>query len=808
MKDKKKNTGRKEPAEKIEKEVPVQEEPVFEGLEEALSTVPEEEVKKEDLDDTRETFAKKEETAAEVVIPLASDKEMKKAQKKAKKEEKKALKKEKKQKNKKKRIIIWSIVIVLLLALIGGGAWFVNKKYHEYMDDVPELDLTLLDDYSIASKIYDRNGELLTEVGANENVDWVGLEDCPQQLIDAFISIEDVRFYQHPGFDIKRLISAVIGQVTGKGTHGASTITQQLVRRTYLSSEVTYKRKAQEIYLSYQLEQKLDKDQILEYYINRIYFGDLAYGIGAAADDYFDKDVSELTLKECAMLAGVINSPSMYNPRWAEDEEMTLANERTNTVLYAMWQNEKITEEEYEAAVNEPLVIAPKKVLGLYDYPYFIEYAIDNVAAKMIQQDGGEVNDDTLAAKKEQIKNGGYEIYTTLDRTIQETLDTSVEEYTNYPVSKDGSETEVTAVIINQHNGEVVAMRGGRHLPEERESFNRATMSKQPTGSSFKPVSVYAPCLEVGYSPGTVVADKKEPIIGYGLDNGYPGGECFNRGVTMREALESSHNIPASRFLCELLGIDNSVKYLLLNGFQPEELSSTASGEALGADSVTTLEMTAAYATLANGGTYIEPHGFTKVVDRHGKTVLTAEDTLDVHTVYSLRTCWQIVDMMSSNMVSGLGVHARLSGMASAGKTGTHEDEIVDFGGFTPYYTSFIRMSTDNYTPFKNAWSYTQPTRLWKQYMTVIHEDLENKEILDVTPSELGLYKVTVCRECGKLPIEGDSTASEWFYDENRPTQTCQGHWESEWPEPEDKNSEEWYWWNIWYQEQKAARGG
>ncbi len=772
--------------------------------EEILSDIVNEAVKESPV--SEETSMEEAPLAAAAAAPLTKQeqRQQKKAEKKAAKAARKEAKKEKRKKNRKKRLIIWLIVLAILAAGIGFGVKFALDKYHEYLDDVPELDLAKLTEHSIVSEIYDRNGVLITDYGTTENVYWVNIEDCPQQLIDAFISVEDIRFYQHKGFDIKRLVSAVINQVANKlhigsgRTHGASTITQQLIRNVYLTQEVTYKRKAQEIYLAYQLEQQISKDEILECYMNKIYFGDLNYGIGAAAMDYFDKDVKDLTLRECAMIAGVTNSPTYYNPRLAEDEEMTATNRRTDTVLYAMYQNEKITEEEYEAALNEKLVIAPRKYAELYPYPYFVEYAIDNVASKLIELDGEEVNDETLKLKKDELKNGGYKIYTTIDPAIQDELDNDVANYNNYPKSKDGSETQVSAVIIDQHTGEVVAMCGGRELPEERESFNRATMSRQPTGSSFKPLSVYAPCIEEGIPPATSVLDKKEAIIGYGLTNGYPGGECYDRGIGMREALESSHNIPASRFLCEKLGIENSVKYLLLNGFKPEELSSTASGEALGADSVTTLEMTAGYATLANDGVYIEPHGFLKVVDRRGNVVLDSSDPelIDTHRVFSSRTSWLITDLMSTNMVRGLGVHARLSGMASAGKTGTHEDEIVDFGGFTPYYTSFIRMSLDNYTPFSNAWSYTQPTRLWKQYMTAIHADLENKPINEHTARELGLYTQTVCRECGKWPLEGSgaATVSDYTWDgAQKPEGTCEGHWdETDW---EHWTEEDWARW-------------
>lgn len=686
----------------------------------------------------------------------------------------------------KKRYVIIPLILLLLLGIAYGG-YQVYKTLQSYLVDVPELDMEKLKDFSAESEIYDRNGNLLTTYGGIENVDWVTFEECPQYLVDAFVSVEDERFYKHNGLDIRRFISAAINQLTKRNTHGGSTITQQLVSNVFLTKEVTYKRKFQEIYMSMNLEKQLTdelgdkeaaKNQILEYYMNHIYFGDLAYGVGAAASDYFDKDVKDLSLKEAALIAGVTNSPSYYNPRGCEvlDDECP-AVVRANTVLYTMHNNKKISDEDYEKAINEQLVIAPRKYRELYPYPHLVEYTINNVAEKLLIKEGKETTSEAIAEKIDEIKNAGYKIYSTIDPRIQDIVQENVDTYENYPIARDGTLAEPQIAVIENHTGEVIAMCGSRIIPDDFDTFNRATMAYQPTGSTFKPLSVYAPCIEVGLGTGSVAKDTDEPIPGYNASGGVPGGVRFDRVCTMREALEFSHNVPAVRFLLEGCGIDNSMRFLTSMGFKKEELSPSPAGLALGASSVTVLEMTAAYQTFANDGVYIEPHGFTKIVDKHGNVILEANDeTIDTHRVFSESTNWMTVDMLRTNMINGIGVNARLANMACAGKTGTHEWEVVAFGGFTPYYTSYIRITTDSYSYLVNSASYTQPTRLWKYYMTDIHEGLESKSLTSHDASELDIVRIAVCKESGMSPIEGCPTAYEYFLKGTFRGGVCPGH--------------------------------
>ncbi|MBQ1319530.1 MAG: transglycosylase domain-containing protein, partial [Solobacterium sp.] len=606
-------------------------------------------------------------------------------------------KKKKKKKTGKHRGLKAVLAVFLLMFAIGGAA--VGGYIMKNLEDVPELDLYQLRDYSMATQLYDINGNFVAEYQANENVDWAYIDEVPQHLKDAFISIEDKRFYKHHGLDLPRFLNAVWGQLTHTSSHGGSTITQQVIKNTYLTQEVTYKRKIQEIYLALKLERELDKDQILEVYMNTIFYGDSNYGIKVAAWDYFGKTLDELTLRECAILAGLAQSPNEYNPRLNMLKgDMGPTNYRANTVLYAMHENGVITDEEYEEALNDTLVVREATSKGeLYQYPAYVEYAVEDVAKALLVKEGKELTDSAIAAKKALMRQAGYRITLGIDTNIQQILQDSVATFNGYPYARDGSMVEASAVVIDQHTGRVVAMVGSREVPTEPEVLNRATDSLQPVGSSMKPLAVYAPALEEGCYPGTTVMDIKEDIPGYGIDNDYPNGPVTGGAITMREALELSHNVAAARFMLEKVGVERSFEYLLQEGFDEAHLDHTPAGLALGAVSVTTLEMAGAYATLANGGIYIQPHAYVEVLDRNGN-VLLSEDDVVTRRVFAETTAWLITDMMHTNMIGGLGVEANLRTMTCAGKTGTHEDKTITFGGYTPYYTSFLRISSDSYT--------------------------------------------------------------------------------------------------------------
>lgn len=724
----------------------------------------------------------------------------------------------KKKKHKIRKIILkcFSILFVILLIITMVGGIYAYSIVQDMLKDVPTLDLSKLDTYSKASEIYDNQGNLLTEYGSEKNITWVTYDEMPQYLKDAFVSIEDKRFYEHDGIDKKRLLGAIIGNLTNTASYGGSTITQQLIKNTYLTQERTYKRKIQEIYLAIQLEKELDsemgkekaKNTILEWYANTIFLGDSNYGIESASLYYFGKDVKYLTLREAACIAGLGQSPNYYNPRAnSENGDMTPTNNRTDTVLYAMHENGKITDQEYEDALEDTLEVrhyTPEDI-KTYDNAYFIDYAVRQVAEKLLLREGKEINDNNIAEKKDEIRNGGYKIYTTLDTNAQSILRDSIVNFNNYPGSTSGSEVQASAVIIDHHTGQIISIQGGREEPTVSEGFNRATDSTQAVGSSAKPLGVYAPALDLGYYPGTIIDDIPEDILGYDPANPYeqqwPNGETFNKPITMRKALEASHNIPAARLLLEKVGIEKSFDYYIKEGFNPNHLSKTASGLALGASDVTTLEMAGGYATLANGGVYIEPHTYTKVYDRNGNVVLDEENSIETHRAFSESTAWLITDMMYTNMYEGLGKRARLNNMTACGKTGTHEHKVISFGGYTHYYTSFVRISTDDYADMYNNSSTRQSTTLWKSYMDKLHEGLEDVPIQDKSADDLGIYKIAVCNKTGLLATQDcqwdNSSYMEYVTNTSAPTEYCEHPWNTQ-----DNNTNDY---QIWWDENGVA---
>ena len=700
-------------------------------------------------------------------------------------------KKEKKTKNKGKAKKVILILLGIFMVLMIGAGIFAWSYWNKLLEGCPELDLSKRYNYSIASTVYDVNEEEIAAYVGNENIEWVKIDEIPDQLKDAFIAIEDKRFYTHPGIDIRRLISAVIGQITHSSNHGGSTITQQLIKNMYLTRAKTYERKAQEIHLALQLEKQMSKDEILEWYLNILYLGETNYGVKIAAQDYFGKELNELSLRECAALAGLVQSPNVYNPRVAvRENNYEPMNYRINTVLYTMHEQGKITDEEYEYALNDTFDIkeSTERFL-LYDYPTYVEYAIEDVAKELLEKDGKPVTSETLQEMRIKIRNEGYQIYTAFDRNIQDIAQQEIHDFDNYPRTENGEDAEVSAVIMDHHNGRVVAMIGGRSETQSAEGFNRATDSLQAVGSSIKPLSVYAPALDCGCNPGTTVLDIKEKIEGYNTDEGYPGGLTDEDVITMRRALEQSHNIPAVRFLLEKVGIDKALEYMEAEGFDLNHISPSPAGMALGASDVSTLEMTAAYATLANLGEYIEPHAYIKVLDRDGNVILD-ESTVERHQVYKESTSWLVTDMMETNMVNGLGVRGRLKHMHCAGKTGTHEQKVISFGGYTPYYTSFVRVSSDDYVNLIKPSSYYMTSALWKAYMQPIHEGLEDKEILPKSAEELGIYKVSLCSNSGLLPKEDCPTHYEYVTDESKPKERCSQHY---YPNKEDQYE---CWWD------------
>ncbi|MEN6339084.1 MAG: transglycosylase domain-containing protein [Clostridiaceae bacterium] len=650
------------------------------------------------------------------------------------------------------------------------------------------------------------NGDLITTIADVEYRDWVDIENIPDMLKNAFISVEDVRFYKHSGVDFKRLFSAALEILGNSNSTGGSTITQQLIKNKILGSQRNYKRKIQEAYLALELETLISKDDILEAYLNDINLGESNYGVKTAAMDYFGKELSELTIRECAMLAGLPQAPYRYDPRknMYQRDQMEVTDERTNQVLSRMYQAGFITKEQYESALTEQVnIIEVSQKKQMYDMAYFVEYSISDVITHLLEKRGLSNTSANRSAVENELRTSGYHIYTTVDPTIQNTVQTTLSTWDSYPTladtsksllvetSEDGTVTETVepqaaAVVLDYHTGELRAVVGGRDEPAIRKGINRAT-SYTEVGSSIKPLSVYGPALDLGYSPASIVPNMDGAIEGWTTEKGYPSGGLDSRygPVTFRRALMSSLNVAAAHILMEDVTPAVAAEYLYQLGATESKINVDGSGLALGTSGLTPIQMAAAYGTIANGGVYLEPLSFTKVLDADGNVILDADEVRDTHRVFQESTAYLLVDMMTDAVKSGTGTKAKIADMTVAGKTGTNSDYAsVYFAGITPYYASTLWVGHDYPANKlkKGSSGGDEAAPLWQAYMSKIHEGLEDKSIIDADPTSLGLVKRTVCSVSGLLATdackddEDHKPVTDWFLASNAPTEYCDMH--------------------------------
>jgi len=426
---------------------------------------------------------------------------------------------------------------LLVLGVTGIGA--VLGLFEGYTNTVPELDISKIENQSQTSFIYDKDGTLITTYAGLENRTNATYEELPKYLVDAIVSIEDERFFHHNGIDLKRIAGAFLNNLTSSSTQGGSTITQQLIKMRVLSSEQTYKRKLQEAYLAVQLEKQYSKEDILTAYLNTINLGSGNYGVKAAAQDYFGKELKDLTLRECAMLASIANSPSLYNPRsnYYTKNKPERTNNRTDLVLRNMYKNDKISLEEYEAALAEQVYINPvSENSSLYDMPYFVEYAMEDVITHMLRRRGLEDNETNRDAVESELRSSGYHIYLTVDPEIQHEVEQSLYNWNKYPLTANESDLNIVytnadgtqytvaqpqaaTVVMDYRTGAVKAIVGGRQAPTAAKTLNRARVSRMPVGSSIKPIAIYGPAFEKGLTPGILKSAN------------YPGGNDYNKTV-------------------------------------------------------------------------------------------------------------------------------------------------------------------------------------------------------------------------------------------------------------------------------------
>ena len=545
---------------------------------------------------------------------------------------------------------IAAISLFFLLLILGG---LIFGYYASKAPTLSEKDLIA----TTSSKIYDNQNNLIADLGAEKRIN-VKTNEIPTDLVNAIVAIEDHRFFNHRGVDFIRIGGAFFSNLRG-GRQGGSTLTQQLIKLTYFStssSDQTLSRKIQEAWLATQLEQKATKQEILTYYINKVYMSNGNYGMQTAARSYYAKDLKDLSLPQVALLAGMPQAPNQYDPYTNPEAAL----QRRNLVLKEMLDMKSITNEQYESAVNTPVTDGLQSLTGSSNYPAYM----DNYLKEVIQQVEEETGYNVLTT--------GMDVYTNVDTAAQKRLWDiyNSDEYVNYP----DNELQVASTIIDVTNGKVIAQLGSRHQ-SSNVSFgtNQAVETNRDWGSTMKPISDYAPAIEHEEysSTGVTIPDTPYNFPGtntqiYNWDRQYYGN------ISMVYALQQSRNVPAVRAL-EKVGLKKAKKFLSSIGIDYPEMvyanaissNTSDSSNKYGASSE---KMAAAYATFANGGTYYKPQYVNRVVFSDGTT--KNFDTSGTR-VMKEATAYMMTDMLKSVITAGTGYNANISGLYHAGKTGT-----------------------------------------------------------------------------------------------------------------------------------------
>jgi len=683
------------------------------------------------------------------------------------------------------------LLIGLLTCVMIGGIFAIYVK----TTLGPTLKVNA-DDYTmnLSSVIYYQDkssGEWkeLQTIHGQENRIWVDYKDIPDALWQAAVAIEDKRFFDHHGVDWKRTIGATMNMFLGKNsTYGGSTITQQLLKNMTGDDQNTVKRKVTEIFRALEFEKNYSKQEILELYLNTIYLGNGCYGVQTAAQYYFGKDVSQLTVAECASLIGITNNPSVYSPL-RNDKTRANNKERQENILKEMLSQGYIDETAYQSANSETLTFTDGSTTAdelvaaaeagstesssQYN-SYFVDQVIRDVVSDMVEQLG--CSEETAKAK---IYHSGYNIYTTIDPDVQKITESVYENRDNLDVtSKSGQQLQSGITIVDVTNGDVVAMVGGVGEKKGDLVWNYATGFRQ-CGSAIKPITVYAPALDANVITMASTFDNY-PVR---LLNGNPWPKNSPAGytgwTTLATGVARSINTVAVQVV-EKLGLSASYKFATENlNLDLSEKDKNTASLGLGGltDGVNTEEMAGAYASFANDGVYNEPHLYTKVTDADGNTVL--EKSVDTHVAMKETTAYFMNELLQGVVSSGTGTSARFSNMALAGKTGTTSENYDRyFVGYSPYYCAAVWCGYDQNE--KISYSGNPSITMWKKVMEKIHANLEYKTF--DKPSS-GLTTVSVCMDSGLLAtdaceqdLRGSRVHTVTVATGTAPTESCNLH--------------------------------
>ena len=540
-----------------------------------------------------------------------------------------------------------AILTTLVLLILGGAAafYFVFDVAHWQ-----RLDIQKIVNLPQTGAIYDQNGQFVAKIQSAQNRVSVPLSSVPKDVRNAFLAAEDLRFYQHFGVDPLRIFGAIRANLrSGDYAEGASTITQQLVKLSHLSAQKTIARKLEEMYLSLQLESQASKDQILEMYLNYIYFGRGAYGIEAAAQAYFGVPASGLTAAQGASLAAIIKAPSAFAPHLHPEANR----QRQEYILRTMRENELLTEEAYQAALAQdvtPIEQAPKTAR----YGWYVDAVLDEA-------------ESLLSMQAETLLGGGYHIYTAFDPEQQDIIDGHFEPEANFPANAaDGTKPQAAMASVDVHSGAVRAIVGGREYTVQR-GLNRATQMRRQPGSSLKPLAVYAPAIEsYGYMTASVLNDTPQKFGSYSPRN---SGNVYYGNVTIRTALKNSLNVAAVSLLNKI-GVGAARDYLTKTGIELDDRDWNLS-LALGAMTygVSPVQLAAAYAPFANGGTFYPPYFIERIEDAAGNILYQHE--AKGRKVLSEQTAFLMTSLLQTVTNSGTGAKLSQAGTPVAGKTGT-----------------------------------------------------------------------------------------------------------------------------------------
>lgn len=600
---------------------------------------------------------------------------------------------------------------------------------------------------SQTSIAYDINGKTLSVLKGEKDVYYIEYEDIPIYVKQAIISTEDKRFYKHNGIDYRGIMRAAVAMIQdGEVTQGGSTITQQLARTVFLSNERTWERKIEEMYIAVELEKKYSKEEILEFYLNNVYFANGYYGIEAAAQGYFGTDVSHLSLSQMIYLCAIPNNPTLYNPLTHADKTQA----RRDRILKSMLEDQVISESSYQTAVAEQIkTTEPEEIKNNYaeTYTYYCATrALMELEGFEFQTVFSDDEEKTAYDREYQslydtcnkkLFTGGYRIYTSLDLDAQSQLQASVDEVlAGFGEKSDEGiyELQGAAVCIDNTTGMVRAIIGGRSQDDvEGYTLNRAFQSFRQPGSAIKPLIVYTPALERGYTPDTTVVD--EPIA----DGPVNGDGTYSGAMSLRQAVARSKNTIAWKIFEELTP-EVGISYLEAMGFSNLDANDKRLPASIGGftNGVSPLEMAKGYATIKNDGGYRNPTCIMKITDADGEVIYQADQTASV--IYKENACRQMTDMLQTVITSGTGRGYSLGMMPCAGKTGTTNDNKDGwFVGYTPYYTTSVWVGYDIPKEVPGLGGGTYPGKIWHSFMSWLHDGLEPVDFIHPMTQENAL---------------------------------------------------------------------